>query len=95
MKSSNAKNPISWCSRAFDGYLTYAILSIALPSCYFAQFVCHILFYAETLFRWQLIHKRLELLNVIKSSPFMQALPHCSQELGFGMSRSVIWNELQ
>ncbi|KIJ64123.1 hypothetical protein HYDPIDRAFT_112664 [Hydnomerulius pinastri MD-312] len=40
-----------------------------------AQFACHILAYADVLFSWQLLNKRLELLNAVKTSTFVRTPP--------------------
>lgn len=46
-------------------------------------FACHILFYADYLFRWQLMNKRLELLNAVKASAFMKTPPQSQLNFGF------------
>ncbi|KAL4080027.1 hypothetical protein V8B97DRAFT_1863860 [Scleroderma yunnanense] len=48
-------------------------------------FACHILSYADHLFRWQLMHKRLELLNAVKTSAFVMTPPQSQLDFVFGV----------
>ncbi|KAH7909417.1 hypothetical protein BJ138DRAFT_232760 [Hygrophoropsis aurantiaca] len=50
------------------------------------QLACHVLAYSEMLFRWQLLKKRLELLNTIKLSAFLNTQPVTTQEVEFNVS---------
>ncbi|EGN97137.1 hypothetical protein SERLA73DRAFT_57400 [Serpula lacrymans var. lacrymans S7.3] len=47
------------------------------------QFACHVLAYAEILFAWQLLHKRLELLKSVGSHISALLPVHTRRELGF------------
>lgn len=51
----------------------------SLDSELLSQLACHILAYADVLFNWQLLNKRLELLNTVKTSSFVRTPP---QNLG-------------
>ncbi|KAI6038574.1 hypothetical protein EDC04DRAFT_1953831 [Pisolithus marmoratus] len=48
-----------------------------------ARLACHILSYAEVLLKWQLDSKRLELLNAVKISAFVNTPPVSQREFGF------------
>ncbi|KAH7890370.1 hypothetical protein F5I97DRAFT_1798915 [Phlebopus sp. FC_14] len=50
-----------------------------LQSAQLVQFACHILAYADVLFRWQLLRKRLELLNAVRTSSFIDTPPQGSR----------------
>jgi len=63
-----------------------SIYSVQLKPFQLERFACHILSYADYLFRWQLMNKRLELLNAVKASAFMKTPPQSQLNFGFGMS---------
>ncbi|KAG8221615.1 hypothetical protein J3R82DRAFT_1892 [Butyriboletus roseoflavus] len=48
-----------------------------------SQLACHILAYADMLFSWQLLNKRLELLNTVKTSSFIRTPPQ-NLDMRFG-----------
>ncbi|KAG9311307.1 hypothetical protein JVU11DRAFT_8395 [Chiua virens] len=48
-----------------------------------SQLACHILVYADMLFSWQLLNKRIELLNTVKTSSFVRTPPHESSDMRF------------
>ncbi|KAG6372963.1 hypothetical protein JVT61DRAFT_7009 [Boletus reticuloceps] len=48
-----------------------------------SQLACHILAYADMLFSWQLLNKRLELLGAVKTSSFVRTPPH-NMDVKFG-----------
>lgn len=55
------------------------------------QFVGHILVYADMLFRWQLFHKRVELLKSVNQEVQKIASPHVSSGLGLaGLGMATI-----
>ena len=67
-------------------HLPQTVYRAALTHFQLERFACHILTYAECLFKWQLMHKRLELLNAVKTSALIK-IPRQSQlNFGFGMS---------
>ncbi|KAF9218601.1 hypothetical protein BS17DRAFT_741950 [Gyrodon lividus] len=49
-----------------------------------AQFACHILTYANVLYSWQLLNKRLELLTAVRTSPFIRTPPQ-NMDMGFNI----------
>lgn len=52
-----------------------------------SQLACHILAYADMLFSWQLLNKRLELLNTVKTSSFIRTPPQ-TLDMRFGARHS-------
>lgn len=54
-----------------------------------SQLACHILAYADMLFSWQLLNKRLELLNTVKTSSFIKTPPQ-NLDMRFGIRYSVL-----
>lgn len=54
-----------------------------------SQLACHILVYADMLFSWQLLNKRLELLNTVKTSSFIKTPPQ-NLDMRFGAHHLVL-----
>lgn len=54
-----------------------------------SQLVCHILAYADMLFGWQLLNKRLELLNTVKTSSLIKTLPRIL-DMRFGACHTLL-----
>ncbi|KAH7922738.1 hypothetical protein BV22DRAFT_1094123 [Leucogyrophana mollusca] len=54
------------------------------------QFACHVLAYAEMLFKWQLLNKRLELLNAVKISTFLAPDSRSTQEVSFDVLHKCV-----
>ena len=54
-----------------------------------SQLACHILVYADMLFSWELLNKRLELLGAVKTSSFIRTPPQ-NLDMRFGASHSCV-----